>query len=190
VGAFAVLEALGHADGGLGLTGLARASGLANTSAYRLAQQLIELGVVQYVDHTYYVGHRIWRLGQHRQPDPALRQAGQAPLHILAVQSRAVASLRILHDGRLRAICITLPQGHPYIPESADAESTARTATGRVHYASRGCLGDRFAGGLDNTDRTLSAFRINLRVSGIPTPQSACLHGSGESSLGLNWFLD
>jgi hypothetical protein len=59
--AFAVLEALAQADAGLGLTGLARASGLAKTSAYRLAEQRVALGAVQRVDQRYYVG--AWREG-------------------------------------------------------------------------------------------------------------------------------
>src|SRR4029450_3123589 len=50
-GAFAVLEAIADADGGLGLTALAGASGLAKTSAYRLAEQLVALGAVQRVHH-------------------------------------------------------------------------------------------------------------------------------------------
>jgi DNA-binding IclR family transcriptional regulator len=134
-GAFAVLEALAHADDGLGLTGLARASGLAKTSAYRLAEQLVSLGAVQRVEHRYYIGARIGRIGQRWQPDPLLRQAAQAPVHTLAVQSRAMASLRILHEDRLRVICTTAPHGHAYLPNPADRESIARTATGRVLYA-------------------------------------------------------
>jgi IclR family transcriptional regulator, acetate operon repressor len=136
-GAFAVLEALAQADAGLGLTGLARASGLAKTSAYRLAEQLVALGAVQRLDQRYYVGARVGRIGQQWQPDPVLRQAAQAPVHALAVTSRAVASLRILHDNRLRMICGTMPHGHPCTPNPADPESTARTATGRVLYATR-----------------------------------------------------
>lgn len=134
-GAFAVLDALAHEDDGLGLTALARASGLAKTSAHRLAEQLVALGAVQRVEQRYYIGVRIGRIGQRWQPDPRLRQAAQSPVHALAVQSRAVASLRILHDDRLRVICSTVPHGHAYLPQPADRESTARTATGRVLYA-------------------------------------------------------
>ena len=47
-GAFAVLDALAHADQGLGLTALARASGLAKTSARRLAEQLVMLGAADH----------------------------------------------------------------------------------------------------------------------------------------------
>jgi hypothetical protein len=52
-GAFAVLDALAHADGGLGLCELARISGLAKTSAHRLAEQLVTLGALQCVEHRY-----------------------------------------------------------------------------------------------------------------------------------------
>jgi DNA-binding IclR family transcriptional regulator len=140
-GAFAVLEALAPADGGLGLTALARATGLAKTSAYRLAEQLVSLGAVQRVDHRYYIGARIGQIGRQWQPDPLLRRAAQAPVHTLAVRAGAVASLRILHEDLLRVICATVPRGQACIPHPADSESTARTATGRVLYAA-GSLGN------------------------------------------------
>jgi DNA-binding IclR family transcriptional regulator len=136
-GAFAVLDALAYADEGLGLTALARASGLAKTSAHRLAQQLVTLGAVQCVEHRYYVGPRMLRIGQRWQPNPLLARCAQAPVHTLAVQSRAMASLRILHEHRLRYICAAVPHGYAYIPVPADRESIARTATGRVLYATQ-----------------------------------------------------
>jgi DNA-binding IclR family transcriptional regulator len=136
-GAFAVLDALAHADQGLGLTELARASGLAKTSAHRLAEQLVTLGAVQCVEHRYYVGPRMLRIGQRWQPDPLLQSAAQAPVHTLAVQSRAMASLRILHEYRLRYVCAAVPHGHAYMSDPADPESIARTATGRVLYATQ-----------------------------------------------------
>jgi DNA-binding IclR family transcriptional regulator len=135
-GAFAILEALAREDDGLGLTALARASGLAKTSAYRLTEQLVTLGAVQRVDNRYYIGPRIWRLGQRWQPDPVLRHAALGPVHSLAVRSRAVASLRILHEDRLRLVCATVPHGQE-MPHPADRESAARTATGRVLYATQ-----------------------------------------------------
>jgi DNA-binding IclR family transcriptional regulator len=136
-GAFAVLDALAHADRGLGLTALAHASGLAKTSAHRLAEQLVALGAVQCVEHRYYVGPRMLRIGQRWQPDPLLRRAAQAPVHTLAVQSRAMASLRILYEHRLRYVCAAVPHGHAYLPDPVDPESIARTATGRVLYAAQ-----------------------------------------------------
>jgi DNA-binding IclR family transcriptional regulator len=136
-GAFAVLEALASADGGLGLTAVARASGLAKTSAYRLAEQLVALGAVQRIDHRYYVGARIARIGQRWQPDPLLRRAAHAPVHALALRSGATASLRILYEGRFRVICATMHRTHAWVPTPADPESAARTATGRVLYATQ-----------------------------------------------------
>jgi DNA-binding IclR family transcriptional regulator len=136
-GAFAVLGALARADDGLGLTALARATGLAKTSTYRLAEQLVALGAVQFVEHRYYIGALIGRIGQRWQPDPLLRRTAQGPVHTLAVHAGAMASLRILHEERLRLICATAARGHACISDLADAESIARTATGRVLYATR-----------------------------------------------------
>jgi IclR family acetate operon transcriptional repressor len=136
-GAFSVLLALAQADHGLGLTALTRATGLAKTSVHRIAEQLVTLGAVQCVEHRYYVGPQMQRIGERWQPDPLLRRLAQAPVHALAVQSRAIASLRILHEQRLRYVCASLPHGHAYMPDAADPESIARTATGRVLYATQ-----------------------------------------------------
>jgi DNA-binding IclR family transcriptional regulator len=122
------LDALAQADEGLGLTSLARASRLAKTSAYRLAEQLVTLDAVQCIEHRYYVGLRMLRIGQRWQPDPLLRRRAQAPVHTLAVQSRSMASLRILHEQRLRYVCAAVPHGHTYMSDPADPESIARTA--------------------------------------------------------------
>jgi DNA-binding IclR family transcriptional regulator len=136
-GAFSVLDALAQADEGLGLTALARVSGLAKTSAHRLAEQLVALGAVERFNHRYYVGPRMMRIGQRWQPEPLLRQCAQRPVHSLAVQSRAMTSLRILNENRLRYICAAVPHGHACMPDHIDPESIARTATGRVLYATR-----------------------------------------------------
>jgi DNA-binding IclR family transcriptional regulator len=92
---------------------------------------------VQRIQRRYYIGPRIGQMGQRWQPDPTLRQAGQEPVHRLAVQTRVVASLRILHEGRLRVVCTTVPHGHAFMPSPTDCASTARRATGRVLYATQ-----------------------------------------------------
>ena len=66
-----------------------------------------------------------------------LRQAAHGPVHTLAAQSRAMASLRIFHEGRLRFVCAATLRGRAFISDPADPESIARTATGRVPYAAR-----------------------------------------------------
>jgi DNA-binding IclR family transcriptional regulator len=136
-GAFSVLDALADADEGLGLTALARDSGLAKTSTHRLAEQLVTLGAVERFNNRYFVGARMMRIGQRWQPDPVLRRCAQRPIHALAVQSRAMASLRILDKNRLHYVCAAVPHGHAYTPDHLDPESIARTATGRVLYAAQ-----------------------------------------------------
>jgi IclR family transcriptional regulator, acetate operon repressor len=136
-GAFAVLESLAAADHGLGLTDLSRASGLAKSSAYRLAEQLVHLGAVQRVARRYYIGPRVGHIGRRWHPDPLLRQASQEPVHTLAVQSGACAALRILQQDRLTVICATARQGHLCTLVTDGPDSTARTATGRVLYAAQ-----------------------------------------------------
>jgi DNA-binding IclR family transcriptional regulator len=76
-------------------------------------------------------------IGQRWQPDPLLRRCAQVSVRTLAVQSRAMASLRILHERRLRYVCAAVPHGHAYMPDPADPASIARTATGRVLYATQ-----------------------------------------------------
>ena len=53
------------------------------------------------------------------------------------MRSRATASLRILHEQRLRYVCAAVSHGHACMPDPGDPESIARTATGRVLYATQ-----------------------------------------------------
>ncbi|MGH3525617.1 MAG: hypothetical protein ACRDU4_22995, partial [Mycobacterium sp.] len=117
------------------MTDLARTSGLTKTSAYLLAEKLLVLGAVQHVGNRYYIGARMGRIGQQWQPYPLLRQAGEAPVRALAVQSRGMAALRILHNDKLWVICATVPRWHACMPVPMSRESIARTATGRVLHA-------------------------------------------------------
>lgn len=135
-GAFAVLDALGRADGGLGLSDLSRESGLAKASAYRLAEQLVSLDAVRRFDRRYYVGARLGRIGQRWEPDPPLRTAARPWVHGLAVQSKAIVSMSILIEDRLQVVCGTAPRGHPRIA-APGADVIGRTATGQVLYAAR-----------------------------------------------------
>ncbi|OHU99559.1 IclR family transcriptional regulator [Mycobacterium talmoniae] len=137
-GAFAVLDALACTEGGLGLTALARASGLAKSSAYRLTEQLVALGAVQRVEQRYYVGPRLARLGQRWLPDPQLREISQAFVHALAVQARCdLAALVVLNGDRMRVVSATARRGCGYCPDALDRDTAARTAAGRILHAAR-----------------------------------------------------
>jgi DNA-binding IclR family transcriptional regulator len=137
-GAFAVLDALAGAENGLGLRALARISGLAKTSAYRLAEQLVDLGAVQRIEHRYYVGPQLARIGRHWQPDPRLREISQAPVHALAVQTGCDMTALVILDGdRMRVASATARRGCAYCPDALDPETVARTSAGRILYATR-----------------------------------------------------
>ena len=70
-GALAVLDALGAADDGLGLSALVRATGLAKASAYRSPNSSRVFGAAQRLGRRYYVGERIGRIGRRWEPAPA-----------------------------------------------------------------------------------------------------------------------
>jgi DNA-binding IclR family transcriptional regulator len=135
-GAFSVLDALARADAGLGLSDLSRQTGLAKASTYRLVEQLVGLGAVRRHERRYYIGARLGRIGQRWQPDPRLRTVARPWVHTLAIQSRAIASVSILVEGRLQLVCATAPSGHPGIP-APEHNDVGRTATGQVLYAAR-----------------------------------------------------
>ena len=142
-GAFAVLDALARAEAGLGLSDLSRQSGLAKASAYRLAEQLAGLGAIRRHERRYYIGARLGRIGQRWQPDPSLRVAARPWVRTLAVQSKAIASMTTLVDGRLHLVCASAPRGYPEIPAPGH-DVIGRTAAGQVLYAARhpGATGD------------------------------------------------
>jgi DNA-binding IclR family transcriptional regulator len=136
-GAFAVLDAVAHAEDGIGLTALVRATGLAKTSAYRLAEQLVECGAAQRIDHRYYIGSRLAMYGQRWQPDPILRRAARDPIHTLAAELHAAASVCVLDGGRIRVVTAAAPSGRAWTLSDMDPDTAARTAVGRVLYATQ-----------------------------------------------------
>lgn len=68
-GAFALLEAVERAVEA-GPTRLASECGLPKTTAYRLLEQLADLGAVERCRGSYRVGLRMFRLGREWQPHP------------------------------------------------------------------------------------------------------------------------
>lgn len=139
-GAFAVLEALANARHGLGLTDLAHASGLAKTSSYRLAEQLVAVGAVQRVDLRYFIGPMMSRLGRCWQPDPLLRRVCEEPVRRLSALTGATASVYVLHLGQARLVTATAPVGQSWIPSyEFDRDTTPHTAVGRVLLAAHPC---------------------------------------------------
>lgn len=138
-GAFTLLEVLSRAENGLGLTELARETGLPKATVYRLAVQLINIGAAQRVKQRYFVGPTIARLGQCWQPDPQLRQAAYEPVRALAAQAHTAAAVYVLHEGRAHLVTAAVSSGQSWLPPSdLGADAVPRTAVARVLLATTG----------------------------------------------------
>lgn len=132
-GAFRLLEVLGRADNGLGLTEAARETGLAKTTVHRLAEQLVDVGAAQRIEHRYFVGPTIARLGRCWQPDPQLRHAACEPVRTLAALAHTAAAVYVLHEGRAHLVTAAVCPGQSWLPPGdLDAESLRRSAVARV----------------------------------------------------------
>ncbi|MEU6254460.1 helix-turn-helix domain-containing protein [Streptomyces sp. NPDC047043] len=98
-GAFALLNALRQEEDA-GVTRLASACGLPKTTAYRLLDQLAELGAVERSAGRYRIGPGMFRLGHGWQPYPGLRSAARRPLRRLATVTGMTVALAVLHQGQ------------------------------------------------------------------------------------------
>ncbi|ORJ55515.1 helix-turn-helix domain-containing protein [Mycobacterium simiae] len=135
-GAFTLLDVLGRAENGLGLTELARDTGLPKATVHRLAGQLINVGAAQRINQRYYVGPTIARLGQCWQPDPQLRLAAYEPVRALATQAHTAAAVYVLHEGRAHLVTAAVCPGQSWLPPTdLSADAVPRTAVARVLLA-------------------------------------------------------
>ncbi|MFF3272471.1 IclR family transcriptional regulator [Streptomyces chrestomyceticus] len=98
-GAFALLSALQRAEDA-GLTALASACGLPKTTAYRLLEQLSDLGAVENRQGRYRIGPHLFRLGHGWQPCPELRPAARRPSRRLASVTGTTVGLAVLYQGQ------------------------------------------------------------------------------------------
>ncbi|MFJ3797536.1 IclR family transcriptional regulator [Streptomyces sp. NPDC090088] len=98
-GAFALLNALDQ-EQDVGVSALAAVCGLPKTTAYRLLDQLTELGAVERSAGRYRIGPGMFRLGQGWQPYPGLRSAARRPLRRLTAVTGMTAELAVLHRGQ------------------------------------------------------------------------------------------
>ncbi|GAA4214659.1 IclR family transcriptional regulator [Microbispora amethystogenes] len=131
-GAFHLLDVLSAAEGGAGLSELARDAGMPKATTYRLLRQLASLGAVQRHGQRYLVGRRLARLGDAWQPDPRLQAAAREPVRLLSSLTTTVTFLTVLEDDRIRVITATrgdITEVPPVLPGS---ELAGATAAGRV----------------------------------------------------------
>ncbi|GBG36254.1 helix-turn-helix domain-containing protein [Mycobacterium montefiorense] len=138
-GAFTLLNVLSQADNGLGLTELSRETGLAKTTVYRLVEQLVKVGAAQSIDHRYFIGPTVARLGRRWQPDPQLRNAAYGPIRSLAETANTAAAAYVLCEERVQLVTAAAARGRFWLPPSdLDAESLPGTAVARVLLATAG----------------------------------------------------
>ncbi|MEV0904424.1 IclR family transcriptional regulator [Streptomyces hokutonensis] len=97
-GAFALLEAVEQAVEA-GPTRLASDCGLPKTTAYRLLEQLADLGAVERCGGSYRVGRRMFRLGRAWQPHPRLRAAAKEPMRRMAQLTGTTVGIAVLWKG-------------------------------------------------------------------------------------------
>jgi DNA-binding IclR family transcriptional regulator len=82
----------------LGLTDLSRRSGVPKASAYRLAQELVEWGLLERRGDCYQLGLRMFELGQRVPASAVLRAVARPALADLFAATRATIHLAVL-DG-------------------------------------------------------------------------------------------
>ncbi|MFX0575330.1 helix-turn-helix domain-containing protein [Nocardia nepalensis] len=133
---FQILDAISAAPEGCGLSQLARTTGLAKATAYRLAEQLVALGAVQRVEQRYFVGERVAELGRHWQAAPMLRRAAQRPARVLAALTNSTVAVCVLDAGEVRLVS-GIKGAEFFLNTSADPELLYRTALARVLFAGR-----------------------------------------------------
>ena len=137
-GAFGLLGAVERA-GTAGLTRLASECGLPKTTAYRLLEQLVELGAVERSGPSYRMGSRIFRLGQGWQPHPALRSAAREPARRLARATGAVVGVNVLREGQTLVLDWTVCESdEPLGPLLNDRVWPWFTAAGKTLVAGAG----------------------------------------------------
>ncbi|GAB2622328.1 transcriptional regulator [Paractinoplanes abujensis] len=95
--AFLLFSAFDGARTTLGLTDLSRRSGIPKATAYRLAQELVDLNLLERAESGYRLGWRMYELGQ-LVPGPAnLRHVARPALMDLHSATRAAVHLAVPH---------------------------------------------------------------------------------------------
>jgi DNA-binding IclR family transcriptional regulator len=131
-----VLNAFGPDDADLGLTELARRSGIAKPTVHRLAAQLVEAGFLERLESRYRLGVRLFELGQRVPSSRRLREAALPFMEDLYVATRETVHLAV-PDG-IEVMYLEKISGHR--PVDAPSRIAGRmpmycTATGKAMLA-------------------------------------------------------
>ncbi|MGW4489501.1 IclR family transcriptional regulator [Amycolatopsis sp. NPDC004368] len=162
-----ILEAFGPHDEHLSLSELARRSGVAKASVHRLAQELLRWGVLERRGSDYWLGMRLFELGQRVPRQRILRDAARPYMEDLFQTTGETVHLAVL-DG-LEVLYLEKISGHGPAPEPSRVAGRAPlhcTATGKVLLAFAGphLLKEIVAGPLERvTPRTVASPELLLQ---------------------------
>lgn len=160
-GAFALLDVLGSMNNDVGLSELAKSSGLPKTTVHRLLDQLGELGAVERSSGGYRIGSRVFRLGQGWQTE--LRDHALRTLRALSMRIRETVGLAMPREGRILIVAssVVRPQEAPRMRPGLTVP--LETASGKVLAAFDPLLG--IPSGLSAEAWAAAAYRI--RAAGV-----------------------
>ncbi|WP_309234259.1 IclR family transcriptional regulator [Streptomyces lunaelactis] len=133
-GAFGLLEAVGRA-GEAGLTRLASDCGLPKTTAYRLLEQLADLGALERCHGSYRMGLQMFHLGCRWQPHPGLRSAAREPMRRLVELTGVAVGIGVLSKGQTLIVEWTPGESALLAPLQSGMTWPWSTAAGKVLVA-------------------------------------------------------
>lgn len=132
--ALMLLEAFTRQRPSVGLSDLARLTGLNKATCFRLAGELAGHGLVEQdpLTKAYRLGPAVVRLAAIREAVLPLREAAQPVLQALAVDTDETAHLSQMEGGRLRTLAFAYgaPQGMRVMMEDADVLPFHATSSG------------------------------------------------------------
>jgi DNA-binding IclR family transcriptional regulator len=131
-----ILEAFGPDDEHLSLTEITRRSGVAKASVHRLAQALLQWGLLERRGSDYWLGMRLFEIGQRVPRQRILRDAARPYMEDLYQATNETIHLAVL-DG-LEVLYVEKVSGHGQITRPSRVAGRMPlhcTATGRVLLA-------------------------------------------------------
>ncbi|MFD0309095.1 IclR family transcriptional regulator [Streptomyces sp. NPDC127119] len=136
-GAFALLAAVERTEEAV-VTRLASECELPKSTAYRLLEQLADLGVLERCRGSYRVGPRMFSLGREWQPHPRLRSAAREPMRRLVEATGMAVGLSVLW--RDETLVVEWSAGEAEHPVSLQPRTTWPwfTTAGKVLLAGAG----------------------------------------------------
>ncbi|GAA4809505.1 IclR family transcriptional regulator [Actinomycetospora chlora] len=150
----------------LRLTELSRRSGVAKASCYRIAQELVQWGLLERVGDSYQLGLAVFELGQRVPVSAVLRVVARPLLVDLFAATRATVHLAVLEGSHVLYVEKVAGEANILTHSEVGGRLPATcTATGKVLLATRP-EGEAVVAGLDGTPLVRPTSRST------PTPEA------------------